>query len=136
MKMAKKFIIMFLMLALCASMVITAFALNSSAAAGIYGTIQGSSFQKGDSLVTSTWITKNPDRAFLQINIELQSGGSVVGRHTNNSSRGITSHPYTWAMVYQYENEPNRAYCAHCVQGGTQSEQGYAVYTYSPISIS
>ena len=129
MKNSRKVLCLVMAVLFCMTMAITVSASSNSRGAGIYGTISGSIRQNGGNLITSTTITKNPDSAYLAVRIQLSDGTVYTAATYSESSRDVTSYPYTWPMRYAYDQLPVCAFCTHGVQGGNQSGSAYAVYT-------
>lgn len=124
-----------LALGLCASMAISASA-AFGAPAGIYGTISGRSSQDSNDLNlfnTTTSVSRNPDRAYLTTTADFRNGISEITKLSSQSAVGVTQYTHSFPIYFTIEGKPNKAYVAHCVQGGTQAETGYAFYTTSNI---
>lgn len=98
--------------------------------AGIYGVLKSISYQSGTNIYGETWITENPDNAYLlvKMTINQQSGNQV--NIENSSSRGVTLHTYTkYYTAYADGYLPTRVFFCGEVRGGTQSPEAYVTAT-------
>ena len=124
---------------LCVSMAISASAeLETEDNVGIYAILRGSSIQDPKDvnlLNTVTSVKVNPDNAYLQTNVEYTDGINCLTRLSERGVNGATSFKYDFPIYFYLSGIPQMAYVAHCVQGGSQSKEGYACYTKTPIKI-
>lgn len=113
-----------LAMTLCISLAVSAYA----AMAGIYIYVAGTGSKSGNALVTSTRVKVNPDNAYLKTEVQFSDGLNYTSSDRKISSRGVTSFSYNFPIFQAVDWTPIKAYCAHGVQGGTQSEAGYVQY--------
>ncbi len=119
MKSTRRILCLIMVIAVCMTMAITAFA--ASASAGSYGTISGSCYQSAGYLPTSTTITTNPDSATLRITVRTTtSSNTQVASTSMTSAAGATSFSYTYPIVYHPDAIPSKASCTHYVVGSTE----------------
>lgn len=97
---------------------------SSKSVAG-YGTLTGESFD----VSTNTYVTKNPDNAYLTARTVVQdvNGKQLLDSGILKSNRGATSFG---GGIYQHPINTYVLYGTHGVQGGT-SYGAQAVYTYT-----
>lgn len=126
----RKITSLILAMVLCVSLAVTA----SAAVAGIYSYVSGSAYRTGNTFVATTSVGKNPDNAYLTTNVEFSDGVNSTGSGSRTSTRGVTSFTSNFAVYMAIDVIPTKAYCAHGVQGGTQSESGYVQYNQYNIS--
>lgn len=135
MKNRYKVSVVMLALVLCMVVPMTVFASSASSPVDTYLALSGSSSQSGTKVATTTTVTRNPDNAYLRTEIEFKNGVTSIGADAQQSARGVKTLSADFHIYFALGVEPNKAYCAHNVQGGTQSPVGYAVYTSVGISI-
>lgn len=115
MKTARRFMALFVALALCMTIPVAAFAATVSA--GKYGSLTGNCDQSGSVLSTVTYVTTNPDEATLRVNIRTTSGSTTVSNSTVASTAGATYYSYRYPIVYAIDLLPTKATCTHYVVG-------------------
>lgn len=120
-----------LALVLCISLAVSA----SAAVAGIYTYVNGTGTQSGNTLITTTYVAKNPDNAYLKTDVQFTDGTNYTGSGSRTSSRGVISFSYNFPIYMAVDCIPVKAFCAHGVQGGTQSESGYVQFNQYTISL-
>ena len=125
-------------LMLFASIAGTAYALSHDPA-GIYIWIGGTSEQSQSIpsiLNTTTYVKLNPDRAKLETKVEFSDGVNRFGTTHLLSERGETLFASDFTICIALDYEVLGAHCTHGVHSGSQSETGYAYYTYTDIESS
>lgn len=127
----RKITSLILALVLCISLAVSA----SAAMAGIYSYVDGTGIQSGNTLITTTYVAKNPDKAYLKTDVLFTDGTKYTGSNSRTSSREVTSFSYNFPIYMAIDCIPVLAFCAHNVQGGTQSENGYVEYNEYPINL-
>lgn len=121
-----------LVIVLCMSLTVTAFAASNAAFAGIYGTISGTSNQSGSAMAVSTSITTNPDKAYLQVTTTYTDGGNYSSSITRKSGTDVTSFSTSYAIAVDVVYTPTKANTTHLVMGGVN---GAAYVTTTSVNL-
>lgn len=105
---------------------------SSSKSATGYGTLYGSTSSSSRVLSASTRISKNPDNAYVTLELDAQtsSGSTALDYYYGNSDRGETSYYLTSARL---ESHVYKIFGSHGVQGGSRYSSA-VVYTVNTIS--
>lgn len=130
MKCVKRLICCVLVLSICMSLAVTAFAKSVNHAT--YGTVTGTSREvTGGAVRIATSVTSNPDRATLRNSVEFSTGSALAPRRRVSSAAGANSLTYDFEMLTNIDEPYVYAFCGHEVYRSLAS----AVYFQTEVDL-
>lgn len=130
MKCVRKLICCLLVLSICMSLSVTAFAKSVNHAT--YGTVTGTSREvTGGAVRVSTSVSTNPDRATLRNSVEFSTGSELTPLRRASSTAGARSLSYDFDMQTTIDDPYVYAFCGHEVYRSLSS----AVYFQTEVDL-
>ena len=129
-QLTKRILSLVFALMLFATVAGTAFA-TGSVFAGIYLSVGGTCVQSERILYgidTTTYVRKNPDRAYLVTTIQFSDGLASSDEMIAQSDRDVTEFEATFGIADINGDTPIGVYSAHEVRGGTSEQTDPFVY--------